>query len=173
MIDRPVTGREIIMKPTQTIQSRTDLRGVITFANQTFADVSGYSRDELIGKPHNIIRHPAMPRSVFYVLWETIQAGREFYGYSVNRAKNGDHYWVIAYVAPHYDANRQIIGYSSVRRAPLRERIPEWEELYAKIRAVEAKVDRKEQCKVGKEFLLKYLKRSRYNDLTKYVLAGL
>jgi len=173
MIDRSVTGHEIIMKPTQTIQSRTDPRGVINYVNQTLIDVSGYSREELIGKPHSLLRHPDMPRSVFYVLWETIQSGKEFYGYVVNRAQNGDHYWVIAYVAPRFDAHGQVIGYSSVRRAPLRDRLPEWEELYAAIREVEAKVDRNQQCEVGKAFLLKYLKRSRFDDLTQYVLAGL
>ncbi|MGC9456529.1 MAG: PAS domain-containing protein [Halothiobacillaceae bacterium] len=170
---QPVTGQEIVLKPTQTIQSRTDERGVITYANPTLVEVSGFSREELEGRPHNILRHPDMPRSVFQLMWETIQSGQEFYGYVVNRAKSGDHYWVIAYVAPRRDAGDRIIGYSSVRRAPLRERIEEWADVYRRMRAIEAEVDRSLQCAAGRAWLEKYLRRTRYPGLTEYVLSGL
>jgi len=174
MIDRSVTGQEIILKSHETIQSRTDLRGVITYANPTMCKISGYTREELVGSPHSILRHPFMPRSIYYVLWETIKAGREFYGYVDNRAKAGDNYWVITYVAPHYNAQKEHDGYSSVRRAPLRERLPEWKEIYDKISQVESKYDRKDQCEAGKDWLMNYLaKKTRFNDLTDYVMAGL
>ncbi|MFP4154955.1 MAG: PAS domain-containing protein [Halothiobacillaceae bacterium] len=170
---QPVTGHEIVLKPTQTIQSRTDERGVITYANPTLVEVSGFAREELEGRPHNILRHPDMPRSVFHLMWETIQSGQEFYGYVVNRARNGDHYWVIAYVAPRRDSSGQVIGYSSVRRAPLRARIDEWAEVYRQMRAVEAGVARGEQCAAGRAWMEKYLRRTRYPGLTEYVLSGL
>lgn len=174
VMERTLSGHEYIMRPTQTIQSRTDLRGVITFANRTLTDVSGYTREELVGAPHSILRHPHMPRTAYYVMWETIKAEKEFYGYVNNRAKNGDHYWVITYVGPHYSPEKVLDGFSSVRRSPLRERIPEWEEIYKKLNEVEAKYPRKEQCEAGKDWLLNYLnKHTRYDDLTQYVLSGL
>ncbi|MHB9021548.1 MAG: PAS domain-containing protein [Halothiobacillus sp.] len=173
-IDRTLSGHEFIMRPTQTIQSRTDLRGVITFANRTFTEVSGYTREELVGAPHSILRHPDMPRTAFYVMWQTIQAGQEFYGYVNNRAKNGDNYWVITYVAPHFSPEKVLDGYSSVRRSPLRDRIPEWQEIYRKLNQVEAKYPRKDQCEAGKDWLINYLqKHTRFDDLTQYVLSGL
>lgn len=173
-MDRFLSGQEHVMRPTQTIQSRTDIRGVITFANRMLVDVSGYSREELVGAPHSILRHPHMPRSVYYLMWETIKAEREFYGYVNNRAKNGDNYWVIAYIAPHYAPDKTLDGFSSVRRAPLRTRIPEWNDIYTQLNRVEAKYPRKEQCEAGKDWLINFLhKKTRFTDLTAYVLSGL
>lgn len=173
-LERVLSGHEYVLRPTQTIQSRTDLRGVITFVNRTLTEVSGYSREELVGAPHSLLRHPQMPRSIYYVMWETIKAEHEFYGYVNNRAKNGDNYWVIAYIAPHYSPDKVLDGFSSVRRAPLRERIPEWADIYEQLNRVEASYPRKEQCAAGKDWLGNYLhKRTRYTDLTQYVLSGL
>ena len=97
---------------TGTIVSETDKNGIITQANDVFQEVAGYSESELIGANHNIVRHPDMPRAVFNLVWSTIKAGNEIRGYVINKAKNGDHYWVLATVTP--TAN----GYRAERIAP-------------------------------------------------------
>jgi len=110
------TGREIFFDRNDIIVSKTNLKGHITYANQTFLEIAGYSEDEVMGQPHNIIRHPDMPRCVFKLLWDTLEGGSEIFAYVVNMAKNGDHYWVLAHVTPSYDVNGTTIGYHSNRR---------------------------------------------------------
>jgi hypothetical protein len=95
-----------------------------------FVRVSGFGEEELLSKPHNLIRHPAMPRSVFKLLWDTIEAGKEIFAYVVNMAKNGDHYWVFAHVTPTFDVAGNISGYHSNRRSPDRSAIAKAEEIY-------------------------------------------
>jgi len=116
------------------IVSKTDLKGNITYANDLFIEVSGYSEKELIGTPHNILRHKDMPRAVFKLLWDKIQKGEEIFAYVKNRAKSGKSYWVHAYVTPIYDIkNNQIVGYHSVRRSPNPKGIAVIEPLYRKM----------------------------------------
>ncbi len=112
------SGREVTFHPDEIIVSKTNLKGHITYANQTFCDAAGYTEVELLGKPHSIIRHPNMPRCVFKLIWDTVQAGQEIFGYVVNQARNGDYYWVLAHVTPSFDERGQIIGYHSNRRVP-------------------------------------------------------
>lgn len=112
------TGREVFFDRKDYIVSKTNLKGHITYANDIFLDIAGYTEEEVIGKPHNMIRHPDMPRCVFKLLWDTIQTGSEIFAYVVNMAKNGDHYWVLAHVTPSYDSAGQIVGYHSTRRVP-------------------------------------------------------
>jgi len=95
--------------------SETDTRGVITYANPRFCEVSGYTLEELIGKPHNIVRHPDMPKEVFKELWDTIKAGKIWQGEIKNRRKDGSHYWVLATVGPIFDENGEISSYVSMR----------------------------------------------------------
>ena len=97
---RTITEHEINVGPTDVIVSTTDLKGVITYANDVFVKISGYTRAELIGKPHNILRHPHMPKAVFKYLWTELLAGRSLYAFVKNRAKNGDFYWVKVYAMP-------------------------------------------------------------------------
>lgn len=111
------TDNERTMKDNSTLVSITDTKGKIVYGNRDFIDITGYSEEELIGKPHNIIRHPDMPRSAFQDLWNTIQAGKPWNGLVKNRSKNGDYYWVDANVAPRFE-NGEITGYMSVRRKP-------------------------------------------------------
>lgn len=171
MLQRTVTGREIVLKPTDTIQSRTDTRGVIQFVNPTLIRIAGYEKDELTGAPHNILRHPDMPRSVFYVMWQVIQRGDEFYGFVKNRAKSGDHYWVFTRVGPRRNAAGAIDGYSSVRIAPhYRKYLDEWEEIYARLRRFEAGFPPERQCTEGARFLSEYLAQQGYRSLTDYVM---
>jgi PAS domain S-box-containing protein len=100
------------------IVSKTDLNGRITYVNKIFMDLAEYTEDELLGKPHNLIRHPDMPRAVFKLLWDRIQKKEEIFAYVVNQTKNGNHYWVYANVTPSLDTHGNIIGYYSVRRKP-------------------------------------------------------
>jgi PAS domain S-box-containing protein len=115
------SGRETFFPATELIVSKTDLRGRITYANTVFCQVARYREAELLGQPHSIVRHPDMPRSVFRLLWDTIEARREIFAYVKNMASNGDHYWVFAHVTPSFDAAGQLIGYHSNRRLPDRK----------------------------------------------------
>lgn len=133
-----VSGIERRFGPDEIIVSKTDVKGRITYANDVFLRVAEYSEAELIGAPHNIIRHPAMPRCVFRVLWETIQAGKEIFAYVINRSKSGGHYWVFAHVTPTFDAQGGIIGYHSSRRCPNRKAIQAIEPVYATLLGIEA-----------------------------------
>jgi len=117
---KSLTGHERHMRPDQIIVTKTDLSGKIRYGNRTFFEFSDYSHDECIGKQHNVIRHPEMPRTVFKLLWDTIAAGNEIFAYVNNRSKNGDNYWVLAHVTPSRDTAGNIIGYHSNRRAPNR-----------------------------------------------------
>ena len=96
----PVTGREILMKDGHSIVSKTDLKGKITYCNPYFVELSGSDENELIGAPHNIVRHPDMPAEAFADLWDTVKRGIPWTGLVKNRCKNGDHYWVNANVTP-------------------------------------------------------------------------
>ncbi len=112
------TGEARTFAPDELIVSKTDLRGVITYANDVFLRISRYELDEVIGRPHNLIRHPEMPRAVFALLWQTLSEGRELFAYINNLASDGAHYWVLAHVTPSYSADGAVIGYHSNRRRP-------------------------------------------------------
>jgi len=131
------SGMESLLGEENIIVSKTDLQGRITYANRTFLEISGYTEAELLGAPHNLIRHPDMPRCVFKYLWDTIRAGNEVFAYVVNLAKNGNHYWVLAHVTPSFDKNGEISGYHSNRRAPNREVLPKVQELYRELLSTE------------------------------------
>lgn len=135
----PVTQNEVPFPPGKYIVSRTDLKGIITYANDTFIEISGFTREELMGKNHNVVRHPDMLPEAFAWLWETLKEGRPWRGMVKNRCKNGDFYWVDALVVPVLQED-QTIGYMSVRTAPSRAQIAEAEALYAKLRDGQAKI---------------------------------
>ena len=116
-----LTGVERFFGDDDVIVSKTDLKGRVTYANRTFLHIAGYNEADILGQPHSLIRHPAMPRCVFKLAWETIEAGNEIFAYVINRSKNGDHYWVYAHVTPSYDAAGNMIGYHSNRRVPDRK----------------------------------------------------
>lgn len=146
-----LTGVERFFDDNDIIVSKTDLKGRITYANHVFLDVAGYTEKEVMGQPHSIIRHPDMPRCVFKLLWDTIQAGSEIFAYVINRAKNGDHYWVLAHVTPSYDGDGNIVGYHSNRRVPDRSVVTEHiVPLYAALLAEENKhTNRKDGMHAG------------------------
>jgi len=132
--NQPVTQQELFLHPQRPIVTKTDLKGMITYANRAFIEISGFSENELIGQPHNIVRHPDMPSEAFEDLWRTIQAGHPWRGLVKNRSKQGDFYWVDAYVTPIRE-NGQIRGFMSVRSAPDKQQCRQAEQLYGQIRA--------------------------------------
>lgn len=149
-----LTGQELTFREEEVLTSKTDLRGVITYANDAFCHVAGFEFPELEGQPHSLIRHPEMPRSVFNLMWETIQSGNEFFGYVCNRTKIGDHYWVLAHVVPDRDPEtHEIMGFHSTRRCPTRAGIKVAKELYARLRETERKAPKAQQVEVGTKAL--------------------
>jgi len=136
----PVTQREFPFPKGGTLVSTTDLKGRIMYCNPSFIEVSGFSREELLGQPHNLIRHPDMPAEAFRDLWATVQSGKPWSGLVKNRRKNGDHYWVYANVTPLIEGG-QTVGYMSVRTEAPRANIEACEKLYAKM-AGEARENR-------------------------------
>jgi methyl-accepting chemotaxis protein/aerotaxis receptor len=133
-INEPCTDREVLVPEDEILVSRTDAGGRIQFCNKAFIDVSGFSQAELIGAPHNIVRHPDMPKEAFANLWETIKAGRPWEGLVKNRTKTGDFYWVRANVTPVVEGG-QVVGYVSLRSRPSREAVAQANAAYAAIRA--------------------------------------
>ncbi|MCX8086266.1 MAG: methyl-accepting chemotaxis protein [Rhodocyclaceae bacterium] len=129
--NQPVTQREYPLRADMAIISHTNLKGQITFVNDDFLEASGFTEAEVMGEPHNILRHPDMPTEAFRDLWATIKAGKPWCGIVKNRCKNGDHYWVRATVTPLPDGS----GYSSVRVPATRAEIAEAEALYARMRS--------------------------------------
>ena len=129
----PVTGHEVVLEQGQEIVSSSNLAGKILFCNQTFCDISGYTYDELIDQPHNILRHKDMPPAAFEIMWTSLKAGKPWMGVVKNRCKNGDHYWVHAYVTPQIH-HGEICGYESVRVRPTAESRDRAERVYSRLR---------------------------------------
>ncbi|TWA70161.1 PAS domain S-box-containing protein [Azospirillum brasilense] len=138
----------------EIIVSKTDPTGRIIYANEVFLRVAGYSEREVIGQPHNIIRHPDMPRGVFRLLWRTIRTGRECFAYVLNRAANDDHYWVLAHITPTFGADGTIISYHSNRRCPRPDAVTRIAALYAELRAAEAGHDGSQAAEAGHRALV-------------------
>jgi len=127
--NQPVSQKEIEIGENVTIVSKTDLKGIITSVNPEFVAISGYTEGELLGQPHNLLRHPDMPSQAFEDLWSTVKSGYGWEGIVKNRCKNGDHYWVHAHVTPIHEG-KEITGYTSVRRRATRQEIERAEKLY-------------------------------------------
>jgi PAS domain S-box-containing protein len=152
------TSQEKSMREHDFIVSKTDLKGRITYGNEIFIEYSGYTEEELLGAPHNIIRHPDMPRGVFKFLWDNIAQGKEVFAYVKNMAKDGSFYWVQANVTPDYDTQGNIIGYLSVRRAPKRSAIQVVDGLYKQMLAAEVAAGPKDACNASLALLVGVLK---------------
>jgi methyl-accepting chemotaxis protein len=129
-LNLPVTTTEVQFDDAQFMLTRTDLKGVITYANKDFIQVSGFSEAELVGSSHNIVRHPDMPAAAFADMWRSLKAGKPWTGLVKNRTKHGDFYWVVANATP-VTENNQVVGYLSARRKPTREQINEASAAYA------------------------------------------
>lgn len=145
----PVSQREFSFSPDETLVSVTDLKGRITYCNPAFIHVSGFAKDELLGQPHNLVRHPDMPQEAFRDMWDTIQKGLPWTGLVKNRRKNGDHYWVQANATPMMDGGK-ITGFLSVRTVPSREAVQGAEKLYAGMREAAASGNKRYALQAGK-----------------------
>ena len=102
----------------EIIVSKTDLKGKILYGNRIFIELSGYTEKELLGKPHNIVRHPDMPKVIFKFLWDSVKNGKEIIAYVKNLSKDGSFYWVKAFVTPSFNGKGEIVGYHSIRLKP-------------------------------------------------------
>ncbi|KAF7599401.1 MAG: chemotaxis protein [Candidatus Dactylopiibacterium carminicum] len=138
-INQPVTQRETLVPADTFIYSRTDLKGRITHANKAFADISGFAPEEMVGEPHNLIRHPDMPPAAFADMWVNLKAGRPWKGLVKNRRKDGGFYWVIANASPVREEGK-IVGYQSVRTPPTRQQVKAAEQAYARLRAGDKRI---------------------------------
>ncbi|HEY8034444.1 MAG TPA: methyl-accepting chemotaxis protein [Methylobacter sp.] len=152
-INMPITNVEHALTETDSIVTKTDLKGMITYANEDFIQISGFSREELIGSPHNIIRHPDMPAEAFEDLWKSMKAERPWTGIVKNRCKNGDFYWVLANVTPYYE-NDKLVGYMSVRSKPSQKQVAEAADAYQKFRENKAGNLKIQAGKIVKKTLL-------------------
>ncbi|MBL8709604.1 MAG: PAS domain-containing protein [Rhodospirillaceae bacterium] len=142
-----LAGHERSFSPNDVIVTKTNLKGRITYANQSFPEISSLTAAQALGAPYSVIRHPGMPRCVFKLLWKYLQAGREIFAYVLNRATNGDHYWVLARVTPSFDGNGKVVGYHSNRRATKRSTFEQViRPLYQDVLQIE---DRKPDRKIG------------------------
>ncbi|MBW8328973.1 MAG: PAS domain-containing protein [Thiobacillus sp.] len=148
----PVTNVEYILKDTETVVSKTDLHGNITYVNQDFVNISGFSEEELLGAPQNIVRHPDMPVEAFADFWHTVRSGKAWTGLVKNRCKNGDHYWVEANAAPLIE-NGQVIGYTSIRTKPSRDAVQAAEAAYRAVKAGDTSLKIQEGNAVRPSFL--------------------
>lgn len=157
------TNAETKLGTNDFIVSKTDNKGKITYCNEIFMNIAGYSEEELIGINHNIIRHPEMPKIAFKLAWDLIQSGKEFFGFVKNMKKDGGYYWVFANITPDYDENKHIIGYTSVRRKPNDEAITTIIPIYKKL----IELENSGGMKASEEFLMTFLTQNNtsYDDL--------
>jgi PAS domain S-box-containing protein len=131
------TGVERTFHPDDVIVSKTDTKGIITYANDVFLDLAGITEAQAIGAPHSVIRHPDMPRAVFKLLWDTLLEGNEIFAYVLNMSVTGDHYWVFAHVTPTFTVDGGITGFHSNRRVPDKAALEMVKPLYASLKAIE------------------------------------
>ena len=135
---RPEPVNEEVFFDGRSLISETDTKGNITFVNRKFVEMSAYPREEAIGQPHNILRHPDMPKAAFAEMWKVIKSGKIWDGYVKNLRKDGKFYWVIVHIVPKYDDNDTIIGYIASRKVPERNKIQQMEKIYKKMREEES-----------------------------------
>jgi PAS domain S-box-containing protein len=131
------TSERLGVSDGQLLVSKTDTKGRITYANRALIALTQYKEEELLGEPHNIIRHPDMPRVVYKHLWSELQSGREVHAFVKNIAKTGAYYWVFANITPSYDPSGALVGYHSARHKPNESALIEIEGLYSKLRNAE------------------------------------
>lgn len=166
------TGLERPWGDEELIVTKTDTQGKITYANNVFLRLAILTEKEALGQPHNIIRHPEMPRCVFKLLWDTLEAGREIFAYVNNMAMNGDHYWVFAHVTPSFDpATKQVVGYHSNRRKPIPQKLEIIKPVYqALLREEQNHASPKEAVAASTQMLLKVLQ-DKGVDYDKFILT--
>ena len=132
-MERPKPIDQEVFFDGRSLISETDTKGIITFVNRKFVEMTGYSKEEAIGQPHNILRHPDMPKAAFEEMWSTIKSGTTWEGYVKNLRKDGKYYWVIVNIIPKLDENENIIGYIASRKVPDRNQLERVKETYKKM----------------------------------------
>jgi PAS domain S-box-containing protein len=137
MITRPEAIDEEVLFDGRSLISETDTKGIITFVNRKFIEMTGYSKEEAIGQPHNMLRHPDMPKAAFEEMWKIIKTGKIWDGYVKNLRKDGKYYWVVVHIVPKLDDDGNIIGYIASRKMPDRNQLPAIEAKYAQLLAAE------------------------------------
>lgn len=159
--------QEIRLDEDDLIVSKTDPKGRITYANRRFMEIVGYSEPQLLGKPHNLIRHADMPRGVFRFLWLTLQEGKEFFGYVKNRTSDGGYYWVLANITPDYKSDSTLAGYFSVRRRPNFAAVRQVSQWYKKMLEIEAGLSASQAPQASMQWLVEQVDQQgcSYNDL--------
>lgn len=148
-----IKNDEKIMSDNDFIVSKTDTKGFITYCNEIFVEMSGYTPDELLGANHNLIRHPDMPKVAFKVAWDLVKSGQEFFGFVKNLRKDGGYYWVFTYITADYDERGQIIGYTSFRRKPTPSAIKQIKPVYKLLIDAEKKGGMDASGKLLQDFL--------------------
>ncbi|MGV6851521.1 MAG: PAS domain-containing protein [bacterium] len=153
-------GKEYVLRDDDFIVSKTLPNGILSYCNRVFIEISGYSENELLGKPHNILRHPDMPRTVFDMLWANLKNGKEFNGFVKNQTKDKGFYWVFANVTPNVSPDGELLGYFSVRRKPSAEKLSLIEPIYKKMRDAENAVSRSQSIEASKLILQQELSKA-------------
>ena len=156
MIKVATSPIEITFKSNELIVSKTDRSGNITYANRTFMKVCNFSESKLLGKPHNIIRHPDMPKGVFHGLWKTLKTQSEFFGFVKNMTSDGNYYWVFANITPDF-LNGDIVGFYSVRRKAPEKAILTIETLYQKMLDLESKDNSSDAAEHSWNWVVQYI----------------
>lgn len=134
---RPVPIDQEVLFDGRSLISETDTKGIITYVNRKFVEMTGYSKEEAIGQPHNMLRHPDMPKDAFAQMWKTIESGKIWEGYVKNLRKDGKYYWVIVNIVPKLDENGDINGYIASRKVPNRDLLRSTQKAYVEMLATE------------------------------------
>ncbi len=166
-----MNNQEVRLQPDDLIITKTDQKGVITYANRKFMQVSNYAESALLGQAHNLIRHPDMPRGVFRLMWKTLMQGKEFFGILKNYTADGGFYWVFANVTPDYGIDGSTKGYYSVRRMPTRHAIDTMTRIYAEMRAVEQSAGKAAAPDTSLVWLQDYLDKAHAGSYENFVLG--
>jgi aerotaxis receptor len=135
-INEEITFEDVGVE-NRPIICRIDLKGVVTYVNNPFCKLSGYSKEELIGKPIDIIKHPDMPKSIFKQMWNTIERGEKFRGFIKNLRKDGKYYWAEVFIEPVFDENGIKVGYISMRKKMSESDKIKYEQLYKEMKEKE------------------------------------
>lgn len=129
----PIPINEEVLFDGRSLISETDTKGIITYINRKFTEMTGYTAAEAVGQPHSILRHPDMPKAGFEQMWKIIKSGKIWEGYVKNLRKDGKYYWVIVHIVPKFDEKGEIVGYIASHKMPARDRLKVIEEQYAQL----------------------------------------
>ncbi|WP_417594164.1 PAS domain-containing protein [Oceanospirillum sp.] len=154
MLAKSLSGStEVFLNTDDLIISKTDLKGRITYANRTFMRIAGFDEEDLLHQPHNMIRHPDMPKGIFKFLWQELRQGHEFFGFVKNYTADHGFYWVFANITPDFDSAGHVQGYFSVRRRPSLDAIKTIESIYQKMIGIERRCSKANACTHSLAFL--------------------